>query len=684
MTTLSSSLSSSHRAQPAEYRHMGYLCNGWDKLRRWDGRSATLDLAGIAGPSRVLDSWTPAPSESAGDSTVGVHYVRYRYMESKTGFVSNPSEEREVEVTSTNGTLAFAIDISGATNILHSSDSKVDRVVVEMTTVGDNATFYKAAEGDVDASTIAVSIADPSLEVSYLPWADLGHAPPPVAKNVLSHRDRIWLYSQVTHSDGTATFTANSKNVVGASHNWAQSALGSSTVDPDAPWFIRKDGDTREYEIDYFDGTNTIVLVDDYAGTTEAGVEYLIFSRADVVWVSNPGYPEGFTPLKWLDAPNGERASEITAGVGYGSSVLFFSKYSMVRLTWDEGPLEDPVYIPVSSTLGALNQRVVIELDGTVFALSTRGISAWKGVSPSLVSQPLRDELDSVDWSLSERFHCAYHPKLRAIRWFVCYTGDTYPKHYFQLELESGAWSTGEYLQGISDSRLVPWENGTLEVLYGDENGHVWLADTGLADGCDETYSHPSVLGGTASVVVTSGGLPTPSPGLAGAYVYCPGLDESCLVTSSSEAVIAVSPSFSRALTSADTLWIGPIPSKLKTKAFGGRRTANKKRTGYLWIQTIPTASQRRLAVRVYEDLSGTAKTWATSRSNLDDTEWPGSNSDYPSSDWIALTDADGGAVQIPVGTEWRRHFELEFEILEPDADLELVGLEHDGTEILS
>ncbi len=98
MTLLSSTLFGDiHRFQAAEYRRVGYVTNGWDLVKRWDGRSSALEDAGIPGPATDQDSWVPVPSTDAGsNSAVGIHVFRYRYLSSSTGYVSNPSEEREV------------------------------------------------------------------------------------------------------------------------------------------------------------------------------------------------------------------------------------------------------------------------------------------------------------------------------------------------------------------------------------------------------------------------------------------------------------------------------------------------------------------------------------------------------------------------------------------------------------
>ena len=203
MTLLKSDLSPNHRAYTAEYRRLGYVNNGWDRMVRWNGRAGTAVQAGIEGPSQALDSWTPTPSTAAGDTSPGVHVVRYRYLDSKTGYVSNPSEEREVDVASGAEELTFNINTSGATNIIRSTDAKVDKIVIEMTTV-DGPEFFKATEVLNTASTVVVDIIDADLEVKFLSWPDDGHDPPPVAKYVVSHRERLWLFGQVVHTTGNA------------------------------------------------------------------------------------------------------------------------------------------------------------------------------------------------------------------------------------------------------------------------------------------------------------------------------------------------------------------------------------------------------------------------------------------------------------------------------------------------
>lgn len=691
MTTLSTGLTSNHRATVAEFRKTSYVCNGWDSMQRWDGRGSSLETAGIDGPSTEVDSWQPAPTTAAGSCTVGVHLFRYRYMDSRTGYVSDPSEEREVEVTASNEQLTFPISTTGAPNIIRSTDSKVDKIIVEMTLVGANPgeegeEFFKAAEVLQTASSVVVSISDPQLELQILPWPVDGHRPPPVAKHVVSHRSRLWIFSTVTHEVGNCDVTNGSANVAEGSTDpdWRVSALGSSSTDrEDTPWFFQRDGDSRAYEVDYYDsGGNQIVLVENYAGTTGSDVSYKLFTRANAIWVSRADYPEGFEPLKFLTGPQSEMSGDITAGVGYGSSMIFYSLNGMFKLSWDQGPLIDPILIPLSKQYGALNQHTVIEVEGQVYSMDRLGWSVWSGTFPQLISRPVDALRSLIDYDQAENFSVVFYPDLRAIRWFVVYSSDggSYPRRYVQLDVDTQTWSTGRMLQGISAARLVPTSTGP-KVLYGDENGHVWFADQGTTDGCNTSFSHLTTSSASGTIVNVTETLSTNGVGLAGCYAYQPSSQEYRLISSNTATTITLASGFTADPVAQEVVWIGPIPAKLKTGAIKARKARRKRRNRDLQVTFEPESSTRYLQVRAYEDRSSTPKTWRSGGTNLAGLVWPGGDANYPSTDWLVDLSQGDGHVQVPLGQEWARHMEVEIECWEPDATVEILGLEIDGTE---
>ena len=852
--------SSNHRPTSAEYKRYGYFSNGWNSVRRWSASTAAVETAGISAPSQVENSWTPAPYNIATDTTEGYRVFRYRYLDSRTGYVSNPSTEFEctdetvessasslrfligaalspeaaitnmaitattitrpsgswstyglalgdyititnAEDSANNGTYgpirtlsATVITIPSASwtvnadddtiqvaraqrgRIKPSTDSKVDKIVLEATVVsstpeksgrtfGPHTTglnianktitrdsgswvsdgfdigdyilledaedaansgtwgpitkmtatvltiasggfttntddtaatwtlktkedpgaseFFKAAEALNTASSIDFSMTDSELELQFLPWSDDGHDPPPIAQNIVSHRERIWLFGQVTHSIGTATFTNASTTVAqGSSPDWNTEALGASAGASSVQWLIRATGSNEAtYEISYYTGSD-IIMKTAYADGTET-VAYKIFSRANVVWVSEPGYPESFSPLRFINGPNAADSNNLTAGVGYGSSMVFYSPSGMYRYSWDTDPLEDGFWTPLSNKAGALNQRVVIEHEGTIYSMDRRGWHAWRGTFPTLISRPLGSILSSIDFAYADRFHACYLPDSRAIRWWVTYTGDTYPKNYVQYDVDTGAWSTGTYLQGITDSRLIDHGSG-LRVFLLDDQGYSWWADTGLADGCPAANSHiTTTTGSTTTVIQSATTLPTSGTGLAGMYLNrrtSAGASENRLISSNTSSAITVSSAFSSAPGTGVVMWVGPIPSKIKTRAFGLKPNAKvKTRTGYVTLMFKPTSSARYLQVRVYEDYSSTAKTWSTAQNNRTGLAWPGSNTRYPTADWVVDLSTTGGVVHVPIGSEWKKFFEVEIETDEPDSDFYLISMEYDG-----
>ena len=82
---LFTAMSPSHRAHFAEYRRWGYMSNGWDPPFRWNGYTAAMESVGIKPPEREAATWTQAPAAGGGLTTLGIHRVRYRWQDSRTG-----------------------------------------------------------------------------------------------------------------------------------------------------------------------------------------------------------------------------------------------------------------------------------------------------------------------------------------------------------------------------------------------------------------------------------------------------------------------------------------------------------------------------------------------------------------------------------------------------------------------
>lgn len=160
-----------------------YYANGSDAVQViYDGSLASVD-AGIIAPASAPTAGTPA----AGTVTAGDHLIRFRWKNSVTGYYSNPSP-------------ALTFTAAGSQNIPltlgTTSDTKVDKMVIEMTEAS-GSTFY-VVETVADGSSYTISISDALLNQNeladtYAAPDGFGHEPPPATlKTIMSSRNRIF------------------------------------------------------------------------------------------------------------------------------------------------------------------------------------------------------------------------------------------------------------------------------------------------------------------------------------------------------------------------------------------------------------------------------------------------------------------------------------------------------------
>lgn len=672
--------STAQRGTIAEYRRHFYVADGWRYMRRWDGRGSALVQAGIAGPSRQTGAWAPTPSTAAGLVDLGTHLVRYRYLDSTTGYVSNPSNAASVVVATTAKALTFAIDTAGAGNIIRSTDAKVDRIVVEMS-VASGTAYFRAATALNTASTVVVSLSDVSLAVSFLPWPDDGHDVPPVTKHVVAYRGLLFAFGNVTEEAGTVDVANASASVSGGiGTDFTTDALGTVAAPAVVPRFFQRAGDTVAYQVAAYVSATALTLDAVYAGATGGDVAYRIFARTNVVFVSRPDYPESFPPTNYLPGPEGHLAGEIVAAVGFGTGMIFFARSSCDRVIWDTDPVLGGTRVPIGPR-GALGQRVVLAVERAVYSLDREGFWVFDGTMPRAIDAAIHEALEDVNWDQAEEFHGIWYERARVIRWYVCLDSDTYPKDYFEYSPDTGTWGRGSRDHAITAAARVPTSDGP-RIVLGDSSGYTWVDDEGRSDGiASPLETHYLVTGSptTTSIPLAGAALPTTGTGVDGVFAYWLEGDELRLITANTATTLTVS-AFTTAPAVGDAIWLGRIESKLKTKAFlsdRGARERQKPRSLALFFQ--PLASVRYLLARVYENFSATAKGWGRERENPRAQRWPGTVEGFASTvRLVDLSDPEGVAV-IGLGSTAVRAIEVELEVVEPDVALELYGIELDG-----
>jgi hypothetical protein len=654
-------LSTDHLPTFNGYDSQLYVANGWDACKVWDGVSATLVNAGIASGG---SDWAPSPSSASGSVAIGVHLLRYRYRNSRTGYVSDPSKTYSATVSSSTKKLTFNIGDSGSANIVRSTDSKADTIVVEMTAAG-GTTFFEAETAAMTASTVAVDIGDDALAEMVLDYDDDGHGVPPACALVEEHNARLWLGGRVVHSSGTCSVTNGSTTVT---------LDNASLTDAILTAYLAIDGDTKNYSIASKTNSSVFELGENYTGTTGTGKSYSIFwLESSIVFWSKPGYPESFDPDNYAIVLK-KRGDTLSAMKAYSSCMLLFGQHSIDEWRYTEDPA-DGMIRSCTDERGALNQQCVIEAHGRVFVMDKLGFYQWACPTPTPLSGPIDEMVPDVNWAQSDKFHGVYSPQEKCIRWFYCADSDTYPQNFFEFDLENNTWSTGRLGFGVRASAVVQTDNAR-RVLYGDRYGYTWYAGIGRTDGSHPDYTLVGTVGSGSTnqvIPIDEAGLYTTGDGLDGVELYWKEGEEAGVIQSNTADTVTLKSALSAVPDEGDTVYIGRIAGKLKTKAIALRRPDGRQENLYAHVFFVPTPSSRKAICRVYEDYSSTAKSDYAAKSERGVT-YTASSDDIE----IDLGNATG-MVRIPLSSSASHVVELEFEFNEPDTAARILGVSVGG-----
>lgn len=600
MTTIFTGLDDTNRVSMTAIAGQVYLTNDFNPVKVLNQNGG--NDAGIDGPSGAIGS----PTAGAGNCTNGTHLIRYRYRNSRTGFISNPSDALSYTVSGGNGSLVF----DAVTHYTASTDAKVTNIDIEMTTVNDG-TFYRAQTALNTATTITVSISDDNLSQQENVTALYGstqdgelfaNEPPPTGSIVVAHRNRLWVMGNepflLTATQATFTLSSTSITYADGSPEWAGR-------------YIQADGDTTNYLISSVNST-AITISAVYAGSTGGKAATIYAANPNIASYSRLNFPESFGGNLQREFLYGT-GDRIRGGYSRRDALYVFGQYSSQRLTFSINPSATTSnLLPILGNRGVLNQRCLIDADGRLFAWDRLGMYEV-AEAPNHISNHIDPTLAELcDYGESVQFHGIFDPIERCLAWFFVAAGDTVPKYAAVVDLDtidSGdgpRWQFYQFRQGITSSTMVASTDGQVRAWVGDENGYTWaFSTTNTFDGIYPT--NPAVLtvaaGATTTVIPVDESLYT-TVTMEGAIAYFPSSGEERVISTNTTSSITLATALSGAPADGAEMWVGSFPCEYRTKWWAGQGMQNKKKPSYFYLMLYPGTATGKMQVYFYRDFS--------------------------------------------------------------------------------
>ena len=642
----------------AVIKNLLYITNDFDQIKKWDGLGSSMNDAGINAPTAAIG----APSQVSGSNcTNGIHLIRYRYKDSTSPdgeYRSNPSDSLSITVTSTQKQ-RLTVGAS-ATDIIYSTDAKVDTIVIEMTEV-DGTTYYIVEEIANDTVTqYDIDVSDTTLitGTATATHDDFGHEPPPLSLCIAECRGFTFVGGHTSATIGTVT-TNGTTTVTGTSF--------PTNIDGR---FIRFDSESEVYTIFTRDSATSLTLDRAYTGANGTHTSLVVSKTPSRIYWSRSGSPESFKQL--------ERARDMLQGkndtlVGmtdYIGDLWVFGRYSMERLVFVSNPATGE-RIDVAGSYGLWNQRCLIRIEGQLFGWGTNGVWVINGARPQWVSERIDTTVkDNIDYSYSDKFHGEYDPQTKIMRWWYVASGDTQCKRSITYDLERNQFSLDTYRNEINSSCIGPDSTNNIH-MYVCDDGYTWDHE-GVTDGVPNTTDRKyTVASGTSTTITVSETINGTTAQWAGVTIYNATQDISTILTGISSSTVFTCSTWN-APVFGDIMYVGSIPLKITTPWFvsDGEK---KLRPKYLHVHFSPSDTGT-VRVRYYTEFSTTAEVMDV-------------GADYDPPDGVTIVDGtnyldvdiDGGSgdgfVAVPIVASWERAIQAEIECFDNRGTLRILDV---------
>lgn len=673
-TSLLTSLNTALRGCYAKSNGRLYFTNDFDAMKRIERGDATGGTAGIAAPTTAIGTPTSA---TTGVVTIGTHGMRYRYLDSKSLYQSDPSPQTDI-TTAAGVTLTFSIG-TGSETVLRSQDAKVDQVIIELTDAG-SSTFYRAATVNQTLTGTTISMADSTLrtQVAAARDGDFGHQQPPLCSMLIEHRGRLFGWgSQVYTITGVAVTTSSVNATV----------TGSTMSAQWAGRLIQIGTNAKAYRISAISGTAVAVLSETYTGTAGTITGAQIFSATpDMLYWTRSGFPESWNPTSFARRVL-QNQSDIPSGLASYNDTLYLMGQRTIRaLDYTADPATGSL-VQMGTEMGLFNIRCIIQAGGREYGWGRSGVWSLNGLNPVHISKPIDAAIDGTsstsvhnfDVSKIEQFHGVYDPRERTLLWYYATSSETYPKHAICFDLDRKIWSIRTFKQSMRASCLTT--GGTTNptrALVADENGTSWYLTLDAFDGVPASLS-----GGVVTVATATGSttifqvtqtLSTGTSDLRGVVLTTTSGAERLISTNTAN-TITLSSALAAAPSIGTDLYLGQINYGMKTKWIAAQTLSAKKRPAYCAVHMVPGSSSGKLTFNVYLDYTTVAYVYSKGAGDIDP-----DGVTITSGSANVILDNDGGSgdgvVFVPLPSEWNRAIAIEITSTKPQDLLKVLDVD--------
>lgn len=475
-------------------------------------------------PTPFCDEKPSATSQDAGISPenglgLGIYVYRYTLRNCCTGKESDPNPDDIVVDTSSrspaaNVTLSFA-------GVRLPGDEQICEVCIYRTVLGgDFPVMAKVGCFDPDTTVLFVDdVADAALDFIN-DGLSLLNAPMPCVPVVAEFRNRLFGMGDIPDLSPAGTVSV---------------VLGSDIVtgDNDVEWdrclegkFIQVAGDCRSYEIEKVlppesglsPPIGRLKLVDEYEGTTDTNLNYIICGRPNRLYISEPLEPECWPAANFLDVEPGD-GDKLMGAISNFNRLVICKRNKTYVLTFREQPATE-VVVPtrISSDIGCIGPRTFAQIESGSVWLSDRGVVIYDG--RSVMHVPESDQMNNLFIDPDNPNYVRRDTNGRVIG----AVGVFYPKReQYLLLLPTVKTVRGANLMLVWDIKLknitllefcqefmsmvvAKDSDGNERVYLGDTNGFIWIYDIGDNDG----VGFPNATG-TVRGTVTSAGVDAPT-----------------------------------------------------------------------------------------------------------------------------------------------------------------------------